>query len=110
MTTTPSVSRTLSTLSAESGSKTGKGQDDAAICLLSVEHLQRHLFYAVSGFHQKCGRPTSKPTNEGIILDEPFYPIGHPFGKPNLIQSGFLTGPDSSPLLPLPEGELVLVA
>src|SRR5215469_13614112 len=35
-----------------------------------------------------------------------FYPIGHPFGKPNLIQSGFLAGPDSSLLLPSPEGEL----
>ena len=62
MTIMPSVSRILSTLRrVASGSNTGKGQGDAAICLLRVEHLRRYLLYAVSDFHQKCGRPHFSP-------------------------------------------------
>src|ERR1022692_3375840 len=36
-------------------------------------------------------RPTEPSSRTNL-----FYPIGHQFGKPNLIQSGLLAGPDSS--------------
>src|SRR5215472_4169532 len=75
---------------------------------ISWGKLSRLLCTVALGGHFKTGHRGSlqnRPT-EPSSWTNLFYPIGHWFGKPSLIQSGCFAGPDSSLSLPSSEGEL----